>query len=100
MDKQYYKPPGFSDQGPGGYGGAPSYGRGRGGPKPMKKVCNFYVDGACKKGNNCDFYHPKNVSKYKQGGPGAPGMGAGMGGPGGYQPHPAGSGFNPNMPAP
>jgi hypothetical protein len=81
MDKQYYKPAGLTDQ---GHGYAPSYGRGRGGAKPPKKICTFYLDGACKKGQGCDFYHPKNPQKYKTGGPGgsgATGFGNAMGAP-------------------
>ncbi|CDW76594.1 UNKNOWN [Stylonychia lemnae] len=55
---------------------APNYGGGGnfGGPKmgkngaPKKPVCKWYLSqGGCKKGNQCNFHHPKNPKKHQDG---------------------------------
>ena len=28
-----------------------------------QKLCKFFMNGYCKKGDNCDFIHDKNLSK-------------------------------------
>ncbi len=44
------------------------------GDKPKKPICNDFVsEKGCNRGTNCNYYHPKNITK---GGPG--------GIPGGY----------------